>query len=106
MSHEAGLAPIWKYNEYDVFARYSYQRNTLSCGALLATNRNRLEIFGRFKMEEIVEIVVCTEQKRSGKEYAVIDGIEFRDMEGVLSYMGRRRWRLNVRQWRLLLNQR
>ncbi len=61
ISQEASLAPFRKCNEYDFFARYPYQRNTVSCGVLLTTNRDRLEIFGCFKIEQIVEIVICTE---------------------------------------------
>ena len=87
ITKDSGTEPLWKD---DHFACSPYRHKTLSCGVSLITCRDKLEFPGGLNLKHIVEVVVCSEQSRDGRDYAVIDGIEFHDENGLVGYLGRR----------------
>lgn len=82
---ETGTRAIWNKGE-DRFASPPYCSKSLSCEVSLVTGRDTLQL----PRSQIVMVAVGYEWMRDGREYEVIDGIEFHGQHGPIGHLGRR----------------
>jgi hypothetical protein len=83
-----GTEVLWK--KEDICTSPPYRRRGIACGAYPVTSRDRLIFPIDFTLDQVVEIRVCSEETRDGKDYAVVDGLEFHGEDGMIGYLGRR----------------